>query len=238
MDLLGGAGKELAGWVSATVAYRMWAMPEIAIIYFPDVPKEDVLELETALHSVSEDVLSRSEPPGTFGASEYLLPAALAITIGQPILQGFLKKIGEGAAQQLGVGLVKAFEAVKRVGGRWHKSGVKEPGPATVPLSLTVPFGVGSIRFMFPADLDAEQMRNSLAQINTVMAEGQAAIKRAEKLRRHDQALVAKGRFPAPGRTGEEYYQRIYVYRPNLSRWVDAYKILEATIQANEIREL
>src|ERR1035437_2165695 len=213
-------------------------MPEIAIVYFPDVSEKDVLDLETALHSVSDDISSRSQSPGTYAAWEYLMPAALAITLGQPILQGFLKKVGEGAAQLLGAGLAKAFEAVKGVGGRWHRAGAEEPGPAVVPLSLNVPSGVGNIRFMFPAELDAEQMRKSLAQINTVMAEGQAAIKRAEKLRKRDQARVAKGQFPTAGRTGEKYYERIYVYRPRLSRWVDAYEILEATIQANEIRDL
>jgi hypothetical protein len=213
-------------------------MPEITIVYFPDVVEKDVLELETALHSVSNDVASQSQSPGVYGAWEYLMPAALTVVIAEPILAGFLKKIGEGAAELLGKALIKTFEAVKGVTGRWHRAGSDKPGPPVVPISLTVPFAVGSIRFMFPADLDAEQMRNALVQIKTVLPEGQAAIKRAERLRTLDRARVAKGQFPADGRTGEKYYERIYVYRPKLSRWVDAYAILEATIQANEITEL
>ena len=77
---------------------------------------------------------------------------------------------------------------------------------------------------MFPADLDTKQMRKALAQIGRVIPEGQAAIKRAEKLRKRDQTRVAKGQFPTAGRTGEKYYERIYVYRPNLSRWLDGYE--------------
>ena len=213
-------------------------MSKIDIIHFPDVSSDDISQLKDALRTISDEVSSLSKPPGAYNALEYLLPAAIVVMVGQPIFEGFLKKIGEGAANRLGNGLVAAFEALKRVGARWHKSGAKEPGPLVAPLSLNVPISPGGVRFVFPADLDAQQMRNALAQIEAMMHEGQAAIKRAEKLRKRDQVQVSRGQYPTEGPIGEKYYQRVYVYRPERGRWVDVYKLVEETIHPPDSEDL
>ncbi|MGH9613924.1 MAG: hypothetical protein ACRD4P_12675 [Bryobacteraceae bacterium] len=207
-------------------------MPDIVIVHVPRIPAEAVQELETALRSVSEDVSSRAEPPGEHAFFELLLPAAFIITVATPLMDGFIKKLGETAAEGVKFALVKAFQASRKVAGHWMKAD-KTNGPAVTPLSLTFAIGAGSVRLMFPADLDAEQMRQALSQVNDALADGRTAIAHAEELKRGRVALLLEGEYlPDSERLGEDYYDRVYVYRGEASRWVDVYELMQAQFES------
>src|SRR6185312_13669112 len=206
-------------------------MPDIVIVHVPRIPAEAVQELETALQSVSEDVSSRVEPPGEHAFFHLLLPAAVTVVIVYPFVEGFIKKLGETAAEGVKFALVKAFEASRKVAGHWLRAD-KTNGPPVAPLSLKFAIGEGSVRLMFPPDLDADQMRQALSQVNDALAGGRVAIAHAEELRREHAALLLEGEYlPDYERLGENYPDRVYVYRGEEGRWADVYELMQAQFE-------
>ena len=213
------------------IAGKIGIMPEITVVHFPSAPEAAVEELQDALRMVSDDVQVRAEPPGTFMVFELLLPALAAIVFSAPFLEGVKKKLGELAAEGTIKGFGKAFEALKKAAGHWKK-GSGAPGAPVTPLSLEFKVGPGSIRLMFPASLSGDQVRQGLGQVDQVLAVGRVAIEDAVALRRHDHELIAAGEDPDDdSRTGTRYYERVYVYKPELGRWVDVYELIDEEIR-------
>ena len=221
--------------------------PNIHVIYSPAAAGPEVELLAATLRSVSPEVSVREEEPGTYGAWEWLLPAAVMVYIGKGLLDGFLKEIGAGPARSLKTALVSAFRKGKSTGTKWstvtdmqeylkavkaaEKSGmslntVATRGKSQVPLRISadLPHGIEA-RFVFPIDLDDEQVRQALDELVSVLPFAFARDqRRAELLTIRDTDPYQAARLARSERQGHGILgrQATYVFEPEKLNWTDA----------------
>jgi hypothetical protein len=125
-------------------------------------------------------------------------------------LEGFLKKLGEKSAEGVSLAISTAFHATKKVAGHCLKRVARRARGGS--LSLDFPIGMGSVRLVFPADLDGEHMRTALSEIDPVVEKGAAAIRRSIELRNWDYAHYLEGDpFSRTTQIGDTYSERIFV---------------------------
>src|ERR1017187_982521 len=163
----------------------------VLVVCFPGTAGTEVAELVMALRPLSANVSAEEKESGTWGAWQWMLPAAVMIYLGKGLIDGFLKEIGTAAAKSLREAIVAAFRRGKGTETRWanvhemeaylkdieaaEQSGhdpatIRRPGLSCVPLSIScdLPYGIEA-RFVLPHELDEDQVRQALDELRAAL---------------------------------------------------------------------
>lgn len=228
----------------------------IRIVHTPAGAGPEIDSLAAALKSISPQVSVRAEETGTYGAWEWLLPAAVMVYVGKGFIDGFLAEIGAGTARALESALLAAFRKGKGSGGRWMTleqmrehlarvdaggegtseiNAIRRSGTEIVPLRISaeLPNGIEA-RFVFPADLDEHQVRQALNELKSVLPLAFARDQRRAELlalqcENSDEAMqiaLSDARGAAI-----MYREATYVYDMTRHRWMDADEALQLEIR-------
>lgn len=211
--------------------------PTLKVVCCSALPREDLDELEKQLSARFCNVTIQSIDYDPQLASEWALPASLIIyIIAKPILDGFLQEIGAGGSRSLKAALCKVFSKVKQRNIRWAslseveaESGIgrkqkkrrsDQDKPRRIPsvgrpasvLSVEVELEntLSSAKFVFSHELDESAVLEALESLSIAVARATAEARSwQEMMKRH--RILFRG------------IQPIYVYRPDLSDWVQVF---------------
>jgi len=177
--------------------------PIIKIDHSASISRKDLKELCTEMANLSPNIELKRQESGSYGAWEWVIPAAVGIYLGKGLVDGFLKELGADAAKGLKKAIAKVFKKGKDANVRYlamsdlenllkqikhvskdefrklvARSGVQGASMSiTFELQETILFQETrecTVKFVFPSQLDDATLLKSLDDIPSMLLRAKA----------------------------------------------------------------